>query len=1810
MSLARRSAIAQAMKGKGGSVKSRDRGGSRETSTSDNTSSDKADGSAGGSAGGSGGKGSIWSKPHDKSEVEGGSGPQPYLRDVDLATDSSSQGFGGFGGIMGHAGAGVGGISFGASAPPSLPARVSPQLPPGAETGLGPDMPQLTCSQRAMLPMVNQLLHKHAAAQQQQQQQQPPTAPPQHPAVQQPAWGGYGYGVGAAAGGGASTGGAAGLRWSSVSAPLATGASNSSTGWGSGVGLRTQARPLFSTASVPVLSRVGPGLPGLRDPALELQFQDIVNAVRQEGQGWFNGGDADSCADFGGGSGVYGANWSAGQMGPPEVFTLADAVRRDSSQQAASRRGGAPGTAAAAMMASLAAAPQPSVRYAGANGTAAVAAASVAAAEAAAGAMDLEAMDGLLSALDGFDDCVSLGGVAAGPAGASAPPVDHCRGSSSCSSLLACMQYLDEPEQAEQQRRQHLLPMEPGGGPRCGGVGGFAGAVPGNGNGNGLSYRPGQPDPLVRVAIKLTNRSPDELDPSTVASLRKLLSVYDKLQGMQGYVRPGCTQLLIDAHVAHDHAATAAAAAAAGGGGGSAASSSGGDCSGPPTSSVSVSLEETSSSMSLQPPPFLSPEALGGPLAGADALLNDPRVIGAVGEVARNSGSALTLQLEELAVSVGMDGSIESVSRPVDVPTIVATSCVALAAGCTASPVVVYGTNLDGPSVAFWARLHGVCYELMATPSPDGGLVLRLPPLPGPGLLHLEAELLAGPEGGSSQDQGEAEAGQAQAVEPRPDRQGRGGWGRGRPVAVGPSYPLLVLPTGAAVDELHGVAGLMGPASLRRFVADFGFLLGLPALLSQPLCGVVPVRYGAAATAAAPGEAGAGQAAPSTAWGSTESCAGKETATLSAESGEDGAGAGKAGDTNPGRLLKFTFRELPASGTGAGSAGSPTPGSARTSHDSSVLPAAPASEAWDTPGGDASAGGASSAGAGAAPGAPAKSDGPAMGAVVSAGTVAAAVAGVAAAASAAAAAATAASAAARRRGLSGGAAGPDGLARGACVRASGAGTGTPLSDPASAGSAGGAGAAADPLEGMTNADDEEVVEALMSGPAVRSLLASSTALLRLMLDSRMANCVIAAAAALSELHERCPDRVHAGLAPQQQQQTATRRAAGGEPAAAARGGGGGGMFGLMHAAARAGDLAALAALLPLRAVLGDECNLLARGASGVTPLHLMALLPQAPRLFVGLQRLLPGLEQALVAVRADDGVTPFQLYTLVHMNPGGSPQPPASAGATNGASAGAVAGSSAGSSLGSGSGRSRQSASAGGSSRTRQRVLGEYGQLVQQQLGGASEDASASWGASPSPDAAAAAAGSNSVGSSPSPSMRSVRSALAANIPPEMLLAAAAADADLFSDDWESQRGNSSRGSLNWVDQANLLLRQQLKAVGPEARGSADASGDVAPSAMPTAAATGSGMPPMRKQGSERGLAAGGPAAADGMPDADTTRGVVTCLRSAGGAADDRVLTGTVGAKQQQGQLDARKQQHQHQLREGKDAQTWPPPGGLDGGADTAAFATPLASSSQAASGLLGSPHGERADTEHLPAANFLLSSPPSVANSRGARTSADGAAADGAEGLKAAAVAVSPTAEARGDAAMAPVAVGHESSVAGLAVLGSGPDVAAACAVLAAALVLTPQAARAVAVLPLPAPGGSVLGAASAFALAGACGVLALGGEWSGLRGRSRGGDAGRRILAGLTVMQMVLAAVSFATHGSFLQVASSLLNLAAEAQHVSLLVAAARAAGTGPQAAARGSAALLVALYLLMGPCCQAVAAHWPAWLAPLRHGWLAAR
>ncbi|KAG2494543.1 hypothetical protein HYH03_007310 [Edaphochlamys debaryana] len=181
-------------------------------------------------------------------------------------------------------------------------------------------------------------------------------------------------------------------------------------------------------------------------------------------------------------------------------------------------------------------------------------------------------------------------------------------------------------------------------------------------------------------------------------------------------------------------------------------------------------------------------------------------------------------------------------------------------------------------------------------------------------------------------------------------------------------------------------------------------------------------------------------------------------------------------------------------------------------------------------------------------------------------------------------------------------------------------------------SVGGGGAAAaadedDPSAAMTNGDDEAVVAAVLGDEAARALLASSVALLTALVHRRLPACIEVLASALGDLARRFPHRLRPELAPPLPP---------GRP-------------GLLHAAARGGEGRSLAPLLALAGVLGAHASLTAPGPAGVTPLHLLALRPDAPRLLPALQAEHAGLTQALLTAQSHDGRTPLQLYAMRHL---------------------------------------------------------------------------------------------------------------------------------------------------------------------------------------------------------------------------------------------------------------------------------------------------------------------------------------------------------------------------------------------------------------------------------------------------------------------------------------------------------------------------------------------------------------------------------
>ncbi|GLC76876.1 Squamosa promoter-binding-like protein [Pleodorina starrii] len=989
-------------------------------------------------------------------------------------------------------------------------------------------------------------------------------------------------------------------------------------------------RQLFSAAPPSVLGSLaavaaggggggGVPLPAIEDPGLEMQLQDILDSARLEGQGWFGGPTA------------------AGAVQQPAA--MAPKLSPYSAVQAPPLPGGGGGGSSALGASSLEAA----MWYNAAGGGGGSAAAVVS-------STDMGAASGAVAG-DSF-----RGGVGGS------------------SSLMTCMQYMQQqPPLPPQQQQQQWSPYEYGG--VNGGGGGAVRPAAGLGAGAGatrelLSYRPGEPDHLVRMALKLTSRAPDELEPSTVASLRKMLSVYDRLQSVQGYVRPGCTQLVIDAHrgalglgpLPGVHAAAAQDAAAAaspftihitggGGGGGGGGASAGSSTSsswwaddssscyralGGRVSAVSASASASASvsgggrslaSVSLSGLLLEAAAAaaggagaggLGGAGGGCDpeALLSSPAVLAALRDIARGNETALTLQLEDVAISVGADGSLDGEVLPLPrrltgLPTVIAASCAAVSADSVAGEVTLYGTHLDRPGVTFWARMHGVCYPLqyrICCGTGGCGVVVRLPLLPTIGLLQLEA--VAPHNNNNTSTSGS---------------QLPGGVG-----AVGPSYPLLVLPSAEAVAEVHVLAAAMGPASLRRFVADFGLVLGLGALLAQPLNGVTPVRGPTAAAAAA-------EAAAAAAGGGVE--------PLTAGSGS-GSGSSAGGGVGLGSAADIAARQRqhhqlgPAAAGAAAGADKAAPAAPATATCASPSAASASGGTWGstdsaTAYGDSdptatadlpdttniqTAAAAAAINAEPAPTAPLQLQHHLVVVPQPSVLLAAAAAAAAAGGGGSGSGSAAAVSQPRRRGgvLSRGSSSRGGSSRGS----SGAG--------GEGGLLGGGGG--DPTEAMTNGDDEEVVELLLGRGAVHSLLETSLALLQTLVDRRMHHCVALLVSRLCELHERFPDRLHSGAAPPC-------------PPPGSR-------FGLMHSAARAGDVGLLGCLLSLEGLMGEHCSLSARGVNGVTPLHLMALLPQAPALMRSLQRIHPGVEQALSSTAADDGLTPLQLYHMMHSGGG------------------------------------------------------------------------------------------------------------------------------------------------------------------------------------------------------------------------------------------------------------------------------------------------------------------------------------------------------------------------------------------------------------------------------------------------------------------------------------------------------------------------------------------------------------------------------
>ncbi|GFR44271.1 hypothetical protein Agub_g5476, partial [Astrephomene gubernaculifera] len=884
---------------------------------------------------------------------------------------------------------------------------------------------------------------------------------------------------------------------------------------------------LYCAAAGPAMGALAPTISGVDDVDLEMQLQDIASSAQLEQLGWFSSSSSmmgpEPAHAHGAAAGTDRVLAPLYDRGGCAAFAPHDAHHRHDGS-GAYLPGGVPGAQSVrtAQAAFAQGAPSSSMEAALRYG------------------MGGSMMNSVQHSNNHHSEVVTLAG-------------------RSCSSLMAAMQYMNQQNpmqhyqrqgqltlQQQQQQRHHQapqlslpLPQQMVGGHGTGGGAGrmLGGLASGGSVRETLRYRAGEADSLVRMSIKLTSRAPDELDPGTVASLRKMLSVYDKLQSLQGYVRPGCTQLVIDARFALLPAISSSCSSLAN------CALSAADTSEThipcvercntrsdsafPSAGAAIPYSVSPSVTSSRGSSWWCDESSAGSLHGLPSamdgaaraqqlrmvaggkgldltvLLNDPLVREALKQLAMTNSTALTLQLEDTAISVYEDGSLGSVRQLQDLPTIVAASCAAVSTDNARAEVTLYGTHLDNPGTVFWARMHGVFYPLQSHPSRDGGVVVRLPALPACGVLHLEAATATTPLPSlSSHGASASAAGSASGVS--------GGADCG---ALGPSYPLLVLSSAEAVAEVHAVAASMGPVSLRRFVLDLGTLLATPVLLAQPLNGVVPVH---------------GSTAMSTA--------------TAAGCFRDTCGAVPEGsdcDDEDGDVAPFPAAEVPRV---LGSCGVAVSASASLHH--------------------------------------------------------------------------------RRRGGS---------------RSNSGRVSSRMCTPGNSGNgnSGGGLSGWDITDGMTNADDEDVLETVLGAEAVRSLLGASAVLLETTVSWNMPRCTAAVIAALAELHERFPDRVHSGLAPLPRP----------------------GAFGLMHAVARAGDENTVLSVMNLEGALGEMCSLTLRGVDGVTPLHLLALLPHAPRLMLALLRVHPAAKHALTSAIADDGLTPLQLYQMMH--PGGpTPAPP------------------------------------------------------------------------------------------------------------------------------------------------------------------------------------------------------------------------------------------------------------------------------------------------------------------------------------------------------------------------------------------------------------------------------------------------------------------------------------------------------------------------------------------------------------------------
>ncbi|GIL78476.1 hypothetical protein Vretimale_17027 [Volvox reticuliferus] len=558
-------------------------------------------------------------------------------------------------------------------------------------------------------------------------------------------------------------------------------------------------------------------------------------------------------------------------------------------------------------------------------------------------------------------------------------------------------------------------------------------------------------------------------------------------------------------------------------------------------------------------------------------------VMAAVRQLAMANETAVMLQAgNNQVVSVDKTGGevtpgcsgAAAAALPLPPPVLTRASMAAVYIGARGS-FQVHGSGLSGPNVELWGRIHGVHYHLQVQHTyGDSYALIQLPALPSCGLLVVEAA--AGADAALLSD-----------------------W-----------LALLVVPTERVAAELNGLQNRISPASMRRLLVDFGSLLDVLPLLSQPVNGVTPVlgQLGGASSGCSKNTWRSSSVDPELAGGITEAvtCCGGDAGDSSEGPGSSDAAATEAG------VLSFNVSYADTLSTLASSHGEPL---------CKLSSTAAASLRVGVTGAGISGMSATTA------------DGQYSSSVVRCGSASgrAAVAAV----------------------LTSIA--DDG---GGCVQATaapnccGAG-GAPvklsayllanlaeraaIADTSAFGGngVGGWGAAAaafgnssvrrllrgfDPSELLTNGDDETVLQLVLGTEAVRLLLARVASVTMFFAERMLLDSALCVASALSELYFAFPDLLRADLAP-----TPTR-----------------GAPNLMHAAVRTRSLALMLALAKCSPVLGDNVSLAWRGPGGITPLHLVALLAQ-PYIITGLQFAAPDIREMWHNLRDDNGVSPADL---------------------------------------------------------------------------------------------------------------------------------------------------------------------------------------------------------------------------------------------------------------------------------------------------------------------------------------------------------------------------------------------------------------------------------------------------------------------------------------------------------------------------------------------------------------------------------------